>query len=234
MATVVFVEPRGTFNAYGYYRFPIMGTLCLGTILKQAGHEVLVLRDGVRSIYDKEKEWLHDALTEADVVGISVITCTANRAYQIADAIRKVAPAIRIIMGGSHPTYMAEEALEHADLVVKGEAENVILDAVNDRKLIGIIQGTQVEDLNKIPFPDLSILSNQARPPRVTPIYTSRGCPYDCIFCNVSSTFGRKYRFRDAENVLEEISMRVFQGYRRFFFYDDNFAANHIKTAKAN
>ena len=230
MANVVFIEPRGSFNAYGYFRLPLMGSLCLGTILEKAGHEVLILRDSVRSIYDKGKERLHEALMRTDVVAISIMTSTANRAYQIADAIRKVAPRIRIIMGGSHATYMAEEALKHADLVVKGEGEEVILDAVNDRNLTGIIQGTQVKDLNTIPFPDFSILGDQDRPPRRTPISTSRGCPYNCVFCSVSSTFGRKYRLRDPENVLEEIDMRVSQGHRNFFFYDDNFGDNREST----
>jgi radical SAM superfamily enzyme YgiQ (UPF0313 family) len=207
-----------------------MGSLCLGTILKEAGHEVLVLRDNVRSVYGKGRERLHEALTRADVVAISIMTSTADRAYQIADAIRKVAPKIKIIMGGPHPTYMAEEALEHADLVVKGEGEEVILDAVNDRNLTGIIQGTQIKDLNKIPFPDFSILGDQDRPPRRTPISTSRGCPYNCVFCSVSSTFGRRYRLRDPENVLEEIDMRVSQGHKNFFFYDDNFGDNREST----
>ena len=152
MANVAFIEPSGSFNAYGYYRLPLMGPLSLGTILKEAGHEVLVLRDSVRSVYDKGREQLHEAIMRADVVAISMMTCSANRAYQIADAIRKVAPKIKIIMGGPHPTYMVEEALEHADLVVKGEGEEIILDAVNDRNLTGIIQGTPVEDLNKIFF----------------------------------------------------------------------------------
>ena len=232
MANIAFVEPRGSFDAYGYYRLPLMGPLCLGTILKEAGHEVLILRDSVRSVYDEEKGWLHKALTRADVVAISTMTYGANRAYQIADAVREVAPGIKIVMGGPHPTHMAEEAIKHADLVVKGEGEGVILDAVNNRNLTGIIQGTQVEDLNTLPFPDFSILSDQDRLPRVTPISTSRGCPYDCVFCTVSSTFGRKYRFRDTENIREEISMRLTQGHKRFFFYDDNFAAN-VEGTKA-
>lgn len=226
MANIAFIEPRGSFNAYGYYRLPLMGPLCLGTILKQAGHEVSILRDSVRSVYDKGRDWLHEAILRADVVAISIMTCSTDRAYQIADAIRNIAPRIRIIMGGPHPTYMPEEAIQHADLVVKGEGEEIILDAVNNKNLTGIIQGPRVEDLNKIPFPDFSMLSDQDRQPRKTPIFTSRGCPYDCTFCTVSSTFGRKYRFRDPENVLEEIDMRVSQGHKKFFFYDDNFAAN--------
>ena len=230
MATIAFVEPRGSFNAYGYYRLPLMGSLVLGTILKEAGHEVQVFRDSVASVYDKGRERLNEALTRADVVAISIMTSTANRAYHIADAIKKVAPRVRIIMGGPHPTYMAEEAIEHADLVVKGEGEGVIHDAVNNMNLTGIIQGTPVEDLNELPFPDLSLLAEQGRPPRTTPISTSRGCPHDCVFCTVSSTFGRKYRFRDPENVLDEIRMRVSNGHRNFFFYDDNFAANRPGT----
>jgi len=223
MANVTFIEPGSSFNAYGYFRLPLMGPLTLGTMLKEAGHEVLILRDSVRSVCDKGKEKVHEAVMRADVVAISVMTSTATRAYQIADTIRKVAPRIRIIMGGPHPTYMVEEALEHSDLVVKGEGEEVILEAVNNSNLTGIIKGPLVEDLNKIPFPDFSILSDQDRPPRRTPISTSRGCPYNCVFCTVSSTFGRKYRLRDPENVLEELSMRLAQGYDKFFFYDDNF-----------
>jgi radical SAM superfamily enzyme YgiQ (UPF0313 family) len=230
MATIAFVEPRSSFNAYGYFRLPLMGSLVLGTILKEAGHEVSVFRDSVVSVYDKGKEKLHEKLTRVDVVAISVMTSTASRAYQIADAIRKVAPRIKIIMGGPHATYMPEEALEHSDLVIKGEGEGAILNAVNDRGMTGIVQGMPLEDLNENPIPDFSILKDRGRPPRTTPISTSRGCPYDCVFCTVSSTFGRKYRFRDPGNVLEEIRMRVSAGHRDFFFYDDNFAANRSGT----
>lgn len=233
MANVVFIEPKGSFNGYSYSqlnRLPLMGSLCLGTILKEAEHEVLILRDKVKSVYDKRREKLHDALMHADVVAMSILTSTADRAYQLADAIKKVKPKTKIIMGGAHPTYMAEEAIQHADLVVKGEGEEAILDAVNDSSLTGIIQGKPVEDLNKYPFPDFSIISDQKLPLKRAPIYTSRGCPYNCVFCTVSSTFGRKYRFRDPHNVLAEIEARVAQGHKHFFFYDDNFAANKEGT----
>jgi len=231
MARVAFIEPRCEFNSYSYYRFPLMGSLCLGTMLKEAGHEVFIFRDSVRSVYDKSREWLHDTITKADVVAISVMTSTANRAYQIAEAIRNAKPKIRIIMGGPHVTYMPEEASLHSDLVVKGEGEEIILEAVNNSNLTGIIQAPQVNDLNKYPIPDFSIIAeHKSLPPRQAPISTSRGCPYDCVFCTVSSTFGRKCRFRDSEHVLEEINMRVAQGHRKFFFYDDNFAINKERT----
>jgi len=192
MANVAFVEPRGSFNAYGYFRLPLMGSLTLGTMLKEAGHEVTVLRDSVKSVYDKKKEKLHEAIMNADVVAISVMTSTATRAYQIADSIRKTAPRIKIIMGGPHATYMPEEASKYADLIVTGEGEGSIFDAVNDVKLTGIIQGKPADDLNALPIPDLSMLSDQSRAPRATPISTSRGCPYDCVFCTVSGLMDSK------------------------------------------
>jgi anaerobic magnesium-protoporphyrin IX monomethyl ester cyclase len=230
MAKIAFIEPRCSFNSYGYYRFPLMGSLCLGTILNDSGHEVMIFRDSVRSVYDKGREWLNDTITKADVVAFSLMTATTERGYQIADAIRKVAPKIRIIIGGPHPTYMSEEALQHADLVVKGEGEEIIIDAVENRNLVGIIQGPPVDDLTKYPIPNLSILTDKNRPPRQAPISTSRGCPYDCIFCTVSSIFGRKCRFREPGSVLEEIKMRVSEGFKKLFFYDDNFAISRERT----
>jgi radical SAM superfamily enzyme YgiQ (UPF0313 family) len=207
-----------------------MGSLCLGTILKGAGHDVMLFRENVKSVYDKGRGWLQETLTKVDVVAMSLMTSTAERGYQIADVIRKVAPKVRIVMGGSHATYMPEEAANHADLVVKGEGEEIILDAVENRNLIGIIQAPPVKNLSSYPIPDLSILSEKNRPPRQAPISTSRGCPFDCVFCTVSATFGRKCRFRDPEQVLEEINMRISEGYKKLFFYDDNFAINKERT----
>ena len=230
MAKIAFIEPRCSFNSYGYFRFPLMGSLCLGTILKGAGHDVMLFRENVKSVYDKGRGWLQETLTKVDVVAMSLMTSTAERGYQIADVIRKVAPKVRIVMGGSHATYMPEEAANHADLVVKGEGEEIILDAVENRNLSGIIQAPPVKNLSSYPIPDLSILSEKNRPPRQAPISTSRGCPFDCVFCTVSATFGRKCRFRDPEQVLEEINMRISEGYKKLFFYDDNFAINKERT----
>ena len=79
MANVAFIEPGGSFNAYGYFRLPLMGPLTLGTILKEAGHDVLILRDNVKNVYDKGKGKLHEAVMRADVVAISVMTCSGRR-----------------------------------------------------------------------------------------------------------------------------------------------------------
>jgi len=67
----------------------------------------------------------------------------------------------------------------------------------------------------------------------ITPISTSRGCPYECTFCSVSPMFGKRYRFRSSEGVIEELSQfrhKHVSFYAEVFFYDDNFAANRKRT----
>jgi radical SAM superfamily enzyme YgiQ (UPF0313 family) len=88
------------------------------------------------------------------------------------------------------------------------------------------------EDLDTIPAPDLSLLKPDPRrrkfqPP--IPVQTSRGCPFDCSFCSVTGMFGKKYRFRSTENVIEELR-RYDRAKSSVFFYDDNFAANRERT----
>ncbi len=83
-------------------------------------------------------------------------------------------------------------------------------------------------DLDELPVPDLSLIVGHHRL-KSTPIMTSWGCPFDCSFCSVTAMFGRKYRFRSAENVVAEIAQKR---PRTIFFYDDNFAADR-KRLKA-
>ncbi len=83
-------------------------------------------------------------------------------------------------------------------------------------------------DLDELPFPDLRLLVGNERL-KTMPIMTSWGCPFDCTFCSVTAMFGKKYRFRSAENVVAELKDKRPQ---IIFFYDDNFAANRkrLKT----
>jgi radical SAM superfamily enzyme YgiQ (UPF0313 family) len=227
MSKVTFVQPRANFNAYGLTKVPLLGAFYLGTILKKEGHDVSVLSEDLKEVYDGKTGKLDEELLNSDVVGFSTMTCTAQRAYRIADALKKARPSVRVIMGGPHATFMDGEALRHADIVAKGEAEKVISDVVNnDRKTSSVVVGIPVEDLDTLPFPDLRLLRNGNGKFKYIPILTSRGCPYDCVFCSVTQMFGKKYRFRSSENVLEEIELRISQGFRRFFFSDDNFTTD--------
>ena len=242
MPKIIFIEP-GAPNLHIFSQFPLprLGTLILGTIMKRRGWEVEVFVEDLRRVD-------YDVVASATLVGISTITSTAPRAYAIADKVR--AMGIPVLMGGPHVTYLADEALEHADFVVRGEGEAALtafidawetsLDFAAVPNLSRKVDGRVVHnpamplarDLDAIPYPDLSLLKpdptrRKFRPP--IPVQTSRGCPFDCSFCSVTGIFGRAYRFRSAENIIEELR-RYDHPKNSVFFYDDNFAANRART----
>jgi anaerobic magnesium-protoporphyrin IX monomethyl ester cyclase len=232
---IALIEPKPPINVYFFLtKLPLLGNLFLGTMLKNAGHEVKVFKEDIIPVYNVKNDSLHPFLKEADIIGITAITHTAGRAYQIADAIKRQFPAKKVILGGNHPSAVPNEALEHADQVVVGEGENVVLDVFEGRNTDRIIQGTRV-NIDDVPIMDLSLLQGYGVKGlklnmKYAPLMASRGCPHDCIFCSVTQMFGRKYRIKNADIVMEEVMMRYREGFRHGFFYDDNFAANHEKT----
>jgi anaerobic magnesium-protoporphyrin IX monomethyl ester cyclase len=232
---IAFIEPRPPINVYFFLtKLPLLGPLFLGTMLKQAGHKVKVFKEDILPAYNHKTDTFHPFIREADIIGITAITHTINRAYQIADAIKRQFPDKKIIMGGNHPSAMPNEALEHSDQVVVGEGENVVLDVFGGAEKERIVYGSRV-NMDDVPILDLSLLQGYSKKRsrinmKYAPIMASRGCPHDCIFCSVTQMFGRKYRIKDADLVMEEVMMRYREGYRNAFFYDDNFAANHTQT----
>ena len=243
MRKIVFIEPQApNLHIFSQYPLPRLGTLILGTMMKRRGFEVEVFVEDFRKLD-------FDIVASADLVGISTITSTAPRAYAIADRAR--AAGVPVIMGGPHVTYLADEALEHADFVVRGEGEEALEAFIDARESGGDLSGVpnlsyrdrdgrivhnpmgpRSADLDRIPFPDFTLLKPDAPGRRrlsSIPVLTSRGCPFDCSFCSVTGMFGRKYRFRSTENILEEL--RLYDDRRNFiFFYDDNFAADPKRT----
>jgi radical SAM superfamily enzyme YgiQ (UPF0313 family) len=232
---IALVEPRPPFNTYYFFKkLPLLGSLFLGAILKEAGHEVRVFKEDLVPVLQERNGWLHPFLAAADAVGITAITHTANRAYRIADAVRAHSPRTRIIMGGNHPSALPDEALQHADQVVTGEGEAVVREVFEGKRSERIVAGPQV-DIDTVPMVDLSLLegvrSRGGRPGLpIAPIMASRGCPHDCVFCSVTKMFGRRHRVRNPDLVLEEVLRRRSEGFRWGFFYDDNFAAVPAKT----
>jgi anaerobic magnesium-protoporphyrin IX monomethyl ester cyclase len=221
---VSIVEPRAPFyNFYSAFmkHLPMMGPIYIGTILKNDGHDVTIYNENIAPLdFDRVKD--------SDVLAISVMTSTAPRGYEIAERFRELNPNGRIIAGGVHATFLPEEAALFADHVVVGEGEPVISDLVNNGGE-QIVQGRPVENLDDLPFPDFSLVDGLKGRMPITPISTSRGCPFECTFCSVSPMFGRKYRFRSSDSIIEELA-RV--KHKRVFFYDDNFAANRTRTKR--
>ncbi|MFW5740894.1 MAG: B12-binding domain-containing radical SAM protein, partial [Myxococcota bacterium] len=120
---ITFVEPKAPgLHIWSRFRLPRLGPLMLGAALERAGHDVRVQYEQARRL-----DWKR--LRASDLVCISTITSTAPRAYHIADQLR--ARSIPVVMGGVHPTYLPDEAMRHADYVLRGEADETILPLVD-------------------------------------------------------------------------------------------------------
>jgi radical SAM superfamily enzyme YgiQ (UPF0313 family) len=240
---ITLVEPKAPgLHIWSKFRLPRLGPLLLGTILAREGHEVEVYFEEAVDL-----DW--ERLRSSDLVGISSITSTAPRAYDIADRVR--AGGVPVVLGGPHPTFLPEEALNHADYVFRGEADLTVapfvealetggaLDAIpgisflRDGEIVHNPDAPLVQDLDALPFPDLDLAAGEVganfSSNRIIPMQTSRGCPYDCAFCSVTGMFGRKYRFRSTASVMAELRRHDLAG-NHVFFYDDNFTASPRRT----
>ncbi|HBO84740.1 MAG: hypothetical protein A2073_07205 [Deltaproteobacteria bacterium GWC2_42_11] len=243
MKKIVFIEPKPPdFHIFTKMPMPRLGTVLLGTTLKENGYDV---KSYVEAIEDID---IRDVL-QADAVGISTITSTSPRAYEIARLVRK--SGIPVFIGGPHVTFLPDEAIENCDYVIRGEADEIILDFIKalergsgfeaipgltfkkDGRVVHNKGVSYCKDMDNIPTPDYAIvkgLEDGLSRMSVTPIMTSRGCPYDCSFCSVTGMFGQQYRFRSKERVLAELQRHKDLGGDWVFFYDDNFAANRKRT----
>ncbi len=157
-----------------------------------------------------------------DLVAITVETFTARRAYEIAAAYRE--RGVPVVMGGMHATLLPEEAAEHADAVVTGDAETVWPGVVRDaheKRLAPRYHGAC-----GVPQPG-------ARPRRdlyrgkgylpVALVQFGRGCPHGCAFCAVGAYFAHRHHARPVAEVVAEIEA---SGRRDLFFVDDNLVAD--------
>ncbi len=120
---VALIEPRFPgYHVYSRFALPRLGLPILGAMLKQRGIEV--------SIYCQNFHPIHYAdLFSSDLVGISTTTSTAPEGYRIAQQVRDA--GVPVVMGGSHVSFMADEALMHADFCIRGEGEYTILELVD-------------------------------------------------------------------------------------------------------
>jgi radical SAM superfamily enzyme YgiQ (UPF0313 family) len=148
-----------------------------------------------------------DPNLEADLVGISVWTAAAPRAYALADAFR--ARGITVVLGGPHISVCPDEAAAHADALVVGEAETVWAQLLMDYQAGGLkarYQGSLLP-LDEAPAPDWSIVPPEQYTIQ-TALSTTRGCPRQCDFCYESCRPKPNFRQRSLEKVLAEIDAR--------------------------
>lgn len=238
-------------NPYPYYMkgvettiYPPLGLLYIGAYIKNEIEALQILDANV--LKQSTDETLDKILAfKPDIVGVSVNIATSRAAKELIRKIREYKSDMTIVVGGPLPTVIPKEWLEIADIVIKGEGEYSFLDVVKEfkRGRISVMKGNVIEgkyiDVEQLPFPaydylvpDLKYYSKKARIVKsyMAPILTSRGCPYQCIFCD-KSVHGTKIRARSPESVFRELKwLREKYGIYQIDILDDNFAYYYDRT----
>jgi len=145
------------------------------------------------------------------------------------------ARGLTVVAGGPYPTSLPHEVLAAGcDFLVKGEGENTIplfLRALQEGKRSGVFENPEKPDLTASPIPRFDLLNIGDY--GILTIQTSRGCPFDCEFCDVVSLYGHKPRYKSPPQIISELEAIHHLGWRKeIFICDDNFVGNrtHAKA----
>jgi radical SAM superfamily enzyme YgiQ (UPF0313 family) len=193
---------------------PLTLTTLAALIPADVAHEVVLLDEGIADV---------PLDLDVDLVGITVITGTATRAYELADHFR--ARGITVVLGGPHVTLIPDDAEPHADAVVVGYAEDTWPQLLRDH-VAGVLaprytQGAGL-DLAGRPFarrdllPSRHFLTNNV-------FEATRGCVHPCEFCVVPTAWGRRPLQKPVQEVVAEIRQH---GARKLIFIDLNLIAD--------
>ena len=234
---------------------PPLGLAYIAAILERDGHRVKIL-DTPTLKMDLDA-WVQNIKSwSPDIIGFSILTPTAPKAYVAARKIKEEIDDIILVAGGQHPTYMWSETLDNGfDIIVRGEGEVTAreliktidkhgMDPAELRRVAGIVfrdkhgkivatrERPLIYNLDVLPWPARHLLPMDkytlfGKKIRVAHIMASRGCPYGCIYCTTSYYWGRRIRYRSPRNVAEEIEFLV-DKYRveHVVFTDDELTAN--------
>ncbi|WP_425395535.1 B12-binding domain-containing radical SAM protein [Aeoliella sp.] len=185
---------------------PLTLTTLAALVPEDVGAEVTIQDEGVQPL---------DLDFSADLVGISAITGTSLRAYEIADQLRSRGHTVAL--GGVHPTLMPREAAEHADTVVTGYAETSWPQLIRDFSEGRLDRHYALpvdRHLRGLPLPRRDMLKKRSYA-TVNSIEATRGCPHQCEFCVVPTAWHGVYARRPVEEVIAEL--RTFEGRHAVF-----------------
>ncbi len=217
-------------EAKGYN--PPLGLLYLaGYLEKYSNHNLKILDCQAEEMgYEEIEKVIKDF--SPNVVAVTAMTFTLIDVINVLKIAKKINPDIKTVLGGPHPHIYPEETIniKEVDFVVLGEGEKIfkeLLENIDNREKLKNLKGLVykegdkifnsgpadfITDLDNIPFPArhltsykkyTSILSSQKV---VTTAFTSRGCPYRCLFCD-RPHLGKMFRFRSAKNVADEFEL---------------------------
>lgn len=188
------------------------------------GHDLRVVFDSVEAIPYGER---------FDLVGLTGMGSGVVRAFEIAARFR--AAGVPVVLGGVAATLGGEAlALEHADAVVLGEAEEVwprVLEDAAAGALRPVYRAPRPPPIEALPAPRYDLLDRRQLGFWL-PVQASRGCPYTCRFCSVTAFFGGTYRAAPVEHVLRDVRAATARGVRHIAFLDDNVAGDPDRAAR--
>lgn len=235
---------------------PPLGLAYLAAVARECGWEPRIV-DGLTENLNSQDLMSLMKDFQPDVVGLTATTPAIYDAYEAAKIAKEVNPETKVLIGGPHATFMAEEVLRecpYIDVVVRGEGEETLRELLKRfekggslRDVAGITyrEGEVVkenppreliENLDDLPIPAYDLLPMSkyiVDKVRFAAIMTSRGCPYNCVFCSSSLQFGKRWRAHSPERVLEELRvLREKYGVHEIEFLDDTFTLNmkHAET----
>lgn len=193
-------ESRRTRRDFAAFPMRPLPLFVLAALARREGWDARVIDENLQSIPRDDPP---------DLAMITVWTCTAPSAYQLADRYR--ADGVPVVLGGVHPSMMPGEALQHADAVVTSEAEAIMPELLADAaagRLRPLYEGSWLE-MDKVPFTSEYADIYAGKPFKwATPIHglqTSRGCRFNCDFCSVIRVNGRGMRHMEVDRVVDEL-----------------------------
>ncbi len=230
---------------------PPMGLLYIGQILSENGFSVKIYDQGVTGAKNSEiMEYVKKL--NPKIVGFSMMVDNFWTTLDLYDKIKRWNPNIITIAGNYYGTFFPEKLMKEIDIdfCVRGEGEYSFLKVVENilekKHDLGNIKGIAyrennlikskpipepIQNLDQIPIPDRNLIDFQyGADGRATAVITSRGCPFNCRFCNNMLVMGKRWRPRSAENVVEEVKLLKDQGYKYIFFIDDNLTLSKKRT----
>lgn len=232
---------------------PMLGLAYIAASLRDQGHLVKVFdyevtRSAMSAVEADIREF------SPHLVGMTAYITNMKRCARVAEIAKSIDKNIVTVFGGPQVTIFPEEAFHSpfVDMIVLSEGEIVIRNVMNNlgseeglravkgiwfRSASGEIVRNEreglVENLDLFPKPALDLYDlSLYYPPvyirgkKVAHLLTSRGCPFQCTFCETKLTFGRSFRYHSTQRVISDLEDLIGRGYRSFQFYDDIFTAN--------
>jgi len=253
---ITLVNPPYPPSVHSHPAFIPLGLAYLGAVAEKAGHQVTVIDCQAEKL---TPEGFRNRITQtaSDIIGVTATTLLYKSAMKLITIAKRIQPQAVTILGGSHGTFWDENALKEypsLDIVVRKEGELTFIELVEKiesktslASVLGITYRSGdktvrnadrsfIDNLDSIPFPahHLLPLENLKHNGKIIfPLVSSRGCVYWCDFCSTVRMFGRGYRMRSPNNVVDEMQLiHEKYGIDQVTFYDDAFSVDRNRVVK--